>query len=89
MKEILRKTHITEGLQKESGKIIHLQLESITESSRTKKRKKEKENRPKRSRRQRIIKLRAEINNIEKSKQTKLYKESTKPGAGSLRKSIK
>jgi hypothetical protein len=40
-------------------------------------------NSPKRSRRQEIIKLRAEINLIETEK---LFKESTKPGAGSLRK---
>jgi hypothetical protein len=41
-------------------------------------------NTPKRSRRQEIIKLGAEINQIETKE---LYKESTKPGAGSLRKS--
>jgi hypothetical protein len=39
---------------------------------------------PKRSRWQEIIKLRAEINQIETKE---LYKESTKTGAGSLRKS--
>ena len=42
-------------------------------------------NSPKRSRWQEIIKLRAEINQVD----TELFKESTKPGAGSLRKSIK
>ena len=42
------------------------------------------ENSPKRSRWQEIIKLRAEINQIETKE---LYKESTKTGAGSLRKS--
>ena len=41
-------------------------------------------NTPKRSRRQEIIKLRAEINQVET---IVLYKELTKPGAGSLRKS--
>ena len=41
-------------------------------------------NSPKRSRRQETIKLRAEINQVETKE---LYKESTKPGAGSLRKS--
>jgi hypothetical protein len=39
----------------------------------------------KKSRQQEIIKLRAEINQLE----TKLYKESIKPGAGSLRKSTR
>jgi hypothetical protein len=43
-------------------------------------------NSPKRSRWQEIIKLRAEINQVEKKE---LYKESTKPGAGSLRKSTR
>jgi hypothetical protein len=51
-------------------------------------------NSPKRSRRQEIIKLRAEINQVETkqnktNKQTKLYKESTKPGAAPLRKSTR
>jgi acyl-homoserine lactone acylase PvdQ len=41
-------------------------------------------NSPKRRRWQEIIKLRTEINQMETKK---LYKESTKPGAGSLRKS--
>jgi hypothetical protein len=40
-----------------------------------------------------MIKLRAEINQVEtnkqKHKQTKLYKESTNLGAGSLRKSTR
>jgi hypothetical protein len=40
---------------------------------------------PKRSRQQEIIKLRAEINQVE----TELYKESRKPGTGSLRKSTR
>ena len=43
-------------------------------------------NTPKRSRRQEIIKLRTEINHV---KTKKLSKESTKPGAGSLRKSTR
>jgi hypothetical protein len=43
-------------------------------------------NSPKMSRQQEIIKLRAEINQIETKEQ---YKESTKPGAGSLRKSTR
>jgi hypothetical protein len=41
-----------------------------------------KTNSQKRSRSQKIIKLRAEINQVE----TEIYKESTKPRAGSLRK---
>jgi hypothetical protein len=43
-------------------------------------------NSPKRSRGQEIFKLRAEINQW---KQKELFKESTKPGAGSLRKSTR
>ena len=43
-------------------------------------------NLPKRSRWQEIIKLRDEINNW---KQKRLFNESTKPGAGSLRKSTR
>ena len=34
-------------------------------------------------------KLRAEINQVETNKQTKIFKEITKPGAGSLRKSTR
>jgi len=41
-------------------------------------------NSPKRNRRQETIKLRTEINQVETKE---LYKESTKPGAGCLRKS--
>jgi hypothetical protein len=46
---------------------------------------------PKRNRRQEIIKLRAETNQIETKRtiQKELYKESTKPGACSLRKSTR
>jgi hypothetical protein len=44
-----------------------------------------KANAPKRSRWQEIIKLRADINQVERQ----LYKESTKSGAGSLRKSTR
>jgi hypothetical protein len=43
-------------------------------------------NKPKRSRQQEIIKLRAEINQVETKE---LYKESTKLGAGSLGKSTR
>jgi hypothetical protein len=43
-------------------------------------------NSPRRSRCQEITKLRAEINQVET---VELYKESTKPGVGSLRKSTR
>jgi hypothetical protein len=43
-------------------------------------------NSPKRSRLQEIKKLRAEINQVETKE---LFKESTKPGTGSLRKSTR
>jgi hypothetical protein len=49
-------------------------------------------NSPKRSRWQEIIKLRAKINQVETKKTKKrkqLFKESTKRGAGSLRKSTR
>jgi hypothetical protein len=52
----------SECLQKETEKCIHYQLNSTPESSRTKR---SKVNTPKRSRRQEIIKLRAEINQVE------------------------
>jgi len=55
-----RKTHSSEGLQKEIEESIHQHLDSMPESSRTK-----KANTPRRSRRQEIIKLRAEINQVE------------------------
>jgi hypothetical protein len=43
-------------------------------------------NSPKRSRQQEIIKLRGKINQVETKE---LFKESNKPGAGSLRKSTR
>jgi hypothetical protein len=43
-------------------------------------------NKPKRGRQQEIIKLSAEINQVETKE---LFKESNKPGAGSLRKSTR
>jgi hypothetical protein len=70
-----RKTHSSECLQKKleraytSSLTVHLKALEQKEA-----------NSPKRSRWQEIIKLRAEINQVE------LFKESTKPGAGSLRK---
>ena len=74
-----KKTHSSECLQKK--------LERAYTSSLTKHMKalgQKEANIPKRSRRQEIIKLRAEINQAE-TKRT--IKESTKPVAGSLRKS--
>ena len=47
---------------------------------------KKESNSPKRSRQQEIIKLRGEINQEE---QEELFKETTKPGSGSLRKSTR
>jgi hypothetical protein len=55
-----RKTHSFECLQKETGENTQEQLDSTPKSSRTK-----EENTPKRSRWQEIIKLRAEINQVE------------------------
>jgi hypothetical protein len=49
-------------------------------------RKKKEGNLHKRTRQHKIIKLRVEINQW---KQKELYKKSTKPGAGSLRKSTR
>jgi hypothetical protein len=46
-------------------------------------------NSPKRSRQQEIIKIRAEINHVETNKKNTIQKKSTKPEAGSLRKSTK
>jgi len=63
-----RKTHSTECLQKETGESIYLQLDSTHKTLEEKKAKKHK-----RSRRQEIIKLRAEINQVETKKG--LYKE--------------
>ena len=77
-----------------SGKLIALRaakekLERAYTSSLTahlKALEQKEENSPKRSRQQEIIKLRAEIHQVDLYKKD-LYKESTKPGAGSLRKS--
>ena len=55
-----RKTHCSECLEKETGESIHQQLDSTPESSRTK-----EANSLKKSRQQEIIKLRAEINQVE------------------------
>jgi hypothetical protein len=56
-----RKTHSTKFPGKETGEILHWKLNSTPESSKTKGRK----HTHKRSRRQEIIKLRAEIKQIE------------------------
>ena len=79
-----RKTHSSECLQKKkklqraytSHQTAHLEALEVKEAKSAK-----------RSRWQEIIKLRAEINQVETKKE--LYKESTKPGAGSLRKSTR
>ena len=72
-----RETHSSECLQKETGEGYNSSLTAYLKALEQK-----EENSPKRSRWQEIIKLRAEIDKIEKKN---LYKESTKPGAGSLR----
>jgi hypothetical protein len=90
MKAVLRGKLITPRASKKkleransSSLTAHLEVLELQEA-----------NSPKRSRRQEIIKLRAEINQVETkqnktNKQTKLYKESTKPGAAPLRKSTR
>ena len=82
MKAVLRGKHIALSVSKQkveraytSSLTAHIEALELKE-----------ENSPKRSRQQEIIKLRAEIN---KWKQKELFKESTKPGAGSLRKSTR
>jgi hypothetical protein len=60
IKSAMRKTHSAKCLQREAGKNIHKQLNSTPESSRTK-----RTNIPKWSRQQKIIKLRAEFNQVE------------------------
>jgi hypothetical protein len=60
-----RKTHISECFQKETGESIYKQLDSPTKSSR-----KKEANSPKRSTQQEIIKLRAEVNQVETKKKT-------------------
>ena len=49
----------------------------------------QKETNSPKSRWQEIIKLRAKTNQVERKKQTKIYKESTEPGACFLRKSTR
>ena len=76
-----RKIHSSECLQK---KLERADTSSLTTHLKAPE---EKEaNSPKRSRRQKIIKFRAEINQVETKEQVK---ESTKLGAGSLRKSTR
>ena len=76
-----RKTYRSECLQKETGKNIP---KSLTEHLKAPEQK--EANTTKRSRWQEIIKLRAEINQVETKE---LYKEPTKLGTGSLRKSAR
>jgi hypothetical protein len=84
MKAVLRGKHIAVSVSKKnleraytSSLTAHLEALEIKEA-----------NSPKRSRRQEIIKLRDEINQVGKKKK-ELFKESTKPGVGSLRKSTR
>jgi hypothetical protein len=58
-----KRTHSSKCLQNETGESIHQQLNSTLESSRTK-----EANSSKRSRWREIIKLRAEINQVETKK---------------------
>jgi hypothetical protein len=77
MKAILRENLIALSTSKKKLELAHPR--SLTENLRDLKQK--EANSPKRSRGQEIIKLRAEINQVETKE---LYKGSTKPGAGSL-----
>ena len=70
MKAVKRGKLKTKCLQKETGESLHKQLDRIPESSR-KKKKEEEANTPMRSRRQEIIKLRAEINQVETKRTNK------------------
>ena len=72
-----KKTHSSEWLQKETAESIHQQLDNTPKSSTTKRSKFTQEEQMAGNNQ-----LRAEIN------QVITYKESTKPGAVSLRKSI-
>jgi uncharacterized alpha-E superfamily protein len=78
-----RKIHSSECLQRETGESIFKQLNSIPKSSRTKRSKYAQDEWMAGN------KFRAEINKVETTKKKKLYKESTKQGAGSLRKLTK
>jgi hypothetical protein len=80
MKPVQRGKHI--ALSATKKKLERAYTSSLTTHLKALKQK--EANTPKRSRQQEIIKLRAEINQV---KQKELYKESTKPGIGSLRKS--
>jgi hypothetical protein len=75
------KIHSPECLQKETRESIHYQFESTLRTYRMKGSKFTQKNRW-----QEMIKFRAEINQVERKE---LYKESPKPGAGSLRKSTR
>jgi hypothetical protein len=76
-----RKTHSSECLQKETGESTHKQLDNTPKALEQR-----EAHSPKRSRLQEIIKSGLEST---KWKQEELFKESTKGGAGSLRKSTK
>ena len=83
-----RKTHSSESLQKKAEQTIDCTLTAYLKALEQK-----ETNSSKRSREQEIIKLRAEINQVEtkrtNKKISKNFKESTKPAASSLRKSIR
>ena len=83
MKAVLRENLSSECLQK---KLERAYISSLTAHLKALKQK--EANSPKRSRQQEIIKLRAEINQVE-TKRTKKKKKKPKPGAGSVRKSTK
>ena len=80
MKAFLRGKLISECLQKETRESIHYQLNSTPENSRTKRSKytKEKE-----------MEGNKQTQGRTKKKHKGLYKESSKPGADPLRKSIR
>jgi hypothetical protein len=82
MKAVLRGKFITLNASKK--KLERAYTNSLTAHLKSLEQK--EANSPKRSRGQEVIKLRAEINQVE---QKELYKELTKPGAGSLRKSTR
>jgi hypothetical protein len=82
MKAVVREKLITLSASKK--KLERPYTNSLT--AHLKPREQKEANTPKRSRWQEIIKLRAEINQIETKE---LYNESRKPGAGSLRKSTR
>jgi hypothetical protein len=83
LKAVIRKTPIAlspaqKKLERTYKSILTAHLKALEQKE---------ENSPNSCRRQKIITLRAEINQVGKKKE--LYKKSPKPGAGSLRKSTR